>query len=101
LDVPGLEGAEERRMELSGPSGVGARHDEREIRPEERLERAPDLEQRPVIRELDDRAMESRIRLGYPMGIVGAGRDLHRLDRGSEALEIDVGQAGNCERSRE
>jgi hypothetical protein len=88
-------------MEVGGPSWVGAGHHEREIGPEEGFEGAPDLEQRPVIGELDDRAMEACIRLGDPMGIVGAGRDLHRLDQGSETLEIDVGQAGNGERSRE
>ena len=72
---------------------VGAGDDERDVRPRERLERAPDPLERAVVGELDDPAVEPGIGLGDAVPVVVAGGGAHRLEVAAELGDVRVGQA--------
>ena len=92
LRVPALERGEDRCMEIGRPKRVRAGNGKGEIRPRERLEGAPDLLERAVVRELDDAPVESGIGLGHGMTVVVASRHPHGLEVAGELRDVRVGQ---------
>ena len=66
VHVAPAEGREDGDVEIGRPLRVRAGHDERDVGPGERLERAPDADERGVVGELEDPAVEPRRRPRRP-----------------------------------
>ena len=58
IRVAGHERRQDRAMQTSRPAWIRPWRDEREVRPRERLQRAPDPGERGIVREVDDPAVE-------------------------------------------
>ena len=69
----------------------------REVGPREGLERAPQLRQRPVVGELDDPAVEPRVRLGDRAAVARQRRRLHVRDVPGELVDRPRRQARDGE----
>ncbi len=92
--VAALERREDRGVEVGRPLRVRAGDHERDVGPRERLERAPDLLERAVVRELDDPPVEAGVSLGQASTVVVASRRAHRLETAGELGQIGVGRSG-------
>ena len=88
VGVAPLQRRHDGGVELGRPFRVGARDDERQVGPRERLERPPGLLEGQVVRELHDPAVEPGVGLGDAATVVVAGRGAHRLEVGAQPGEV-------------
>ena len=88
-------------MEVGGPVRVGARRHERDVRPRERLERAPDALERRVAGEVEEPGVERGVGDGHLVAVARRGGPLHRLAERLEVGEVGVRHPGDAEAGAE